>query len=94
MKFVINRCYGGFGLSNEARKALGMTENEWDSEIRRDDPELIKVVEEMGEDAEGSSADLEIVEIPDDATDWEVDEYDGLERIIYVEDGKLHYAYH
>lgn len=46
----------------------------------RSDPLLIQVVEELGRDADGDCAELKIVEIPD-GTDYEIDEYDGIERI-------------
>ncbi len=46
----------------------------------RTDPLLIKIVEELGEEANGRCAELKIVEIPD-GTDWEIDQYDGLETI-------------
>lgn len=49
-------------------------------EIKRDDPYLIKVVEELGEESFGLCAELKIVEIPDDV-DWEISEYDGMEHI-------------
>jgi hypothetical protein len=48
--------------------------------VERDDPNLIKVVEEMGDAANGACAKLEIVEIPDDAQ-WEISEYDGNEHV-------------
>lgn len=35
---------------------------------------------------------LEVVEIPEEATDWEIDEYDGQESITYVVDGKIYHA--
>jgi hypothetical protein len=46
----------------------------------RDDPDLIKVVQELGEKANGQCADLKIIEIPDDVN-YEIDEYDGCESI-------------
>lgn len=46
----------------------------------RTDPKLIQVIEELGKKANGSCADLKIVEIPDDV-DWEIDDYDGSETI-------------
>jgi len=49
-------------------------------DIKRDDPHLIKVVEELGEKANGRFANLKVVEIPDDV-EWEIDEYDGEEII-------------
>jgi len=51
-----------------------------DSDIERDDPILIQVVEELGEKANGMCASLKIVEIPDDV-DWEISEYDGNEHV-------------
>ena len=49
----------------------------------RTDPLLIKVIEELGDEASGSCAELRIVEIPD-GIDYEIDEYDGLEHIAEV----------
>ena len=46
----------------------------------RTDPLLVRVVEELGEAASGDLAQLAIVEIPD-RTDWELDDYDGIETI-------------
>ena len=51
-----------------------------ENDIQRDDPILIKVVEEMGETANGHCAELKIVEVPDDVK-WEISEYDGAETI-------------
>jgi hypothetical protein len=135
MKIVVNRCYGGFGLSHEAimryaeikgiqlfpireirdlnrdwtkpAKFLMIDDNKQiDNEllihyvtkplngdgtykedsywshynIERDDLSLVKVVEEMGNAANGDCAKLEVVEIPD-GIDWGIDEYDGIERV-------------
>jgi hypothetical protein len=49
-------------------------------DLKRDDPILIQVVKELGKEANGSCAELEIVEIPD-GINWEIDEYDGMERV-------------
>jgi len=48
--------------------------------VGRDDPVLVQVVEELGRQANGGYAQLEIVEIPDDV-DWEIEEFDGMEHI-------------
>jgi len=104
MKIVVNRCYGGFGLSDEAfekyleykdinyvkkegeRILGGINYYNTDGEILsyydipRDDPILVKVVEEFEEKVNDSFADLEIVEIPDDI-EWEIEEYDGNEWV-------------
>lgn len=46
----------------------------------RASPYLVQAVEELGEKANGSSAKLSIVEIPD-GTDYYIDDYDGQESI-------------
>jgi len=132
MKLVINKCYGGYGLSDEAylwlasnfgipikkyvdekfssetRKYLPEPANagevifdrdlaedklnysslrrlsgrywaiDWDE--KRDDPRIVACVETLGDKANGTHAKLVVVEIPD-GTDWEIDEYDGIETV-------------
>ena len=128
MKVVVNRCFGGFGLSAEAirrylelkgkpcffykehfggknlivradgeegefhaytvTKDLGdrpscgeLNDNIFsDDSIERFDPDLLAVVEKMGDEANGRHAKLEIVEIPDDVK-WEISDYDGNEKV-------------
>ena len=132
MEIVINRCYGGFGLSYEAMmmwaKLKGMKLYSYASardkgghldfdkyvpyhpgdkdvfcihysknpltkrgdvrksgyvsehDIKRDDPDLVKVVRTLKKKADGEHAELKIVNIPD-GTEWELDEYDGIESI-------------
>jgi hypothetical protein len=80
-KFVINRCYGGFSLSEEGLNlynSLSEKTLRHSHDINRDDPFLIEVVETLGEKADGSVAQLEIVIIPEDL-DFEITEYDGME---------------
>lgn len=50
------------------------------SGIPRDDADLIRVVEEMGDSSWGGCAKLKVVEIPDDVK-WEISEYDGNEHV-------------
>ena len=49
-------------------------------QIGRDDPVLIRVVEEMGKSASGRCSSLRIVQIPDDV-DYTIEEYDGIEWV-------------
>ena len=77
MKVVINSCYGGFGLSKEAYKFLGL---EWGEYVSRTDPKLIECVETLGTKANGFFANLRVIEIPDDVK-WEITEYDGCEQV-------------
>lgn len=84
MKIVINSCFGGFSLSKEACEFLGV---KWDKRFghgrwlgSRTDERLIQCIETLGERANGTSAHLTIVEIPDDV-EWEIEEYDGRECV-------------
>jgi len=134
MKIVVNKCFGGFALSDKAirrilqikekgcylytqtmykhregknkyervgldEKSKGFitytfTEDQGDSfenfpkdggyfyegDLPRTDAALIQAVEELGKEANGSHADLEVIEIPD-GIEWELNEYDGIESI-------------
>lgn len=100
VKIVLNKCYGGFGLSEKAGQALlakgwtltskdlspktliqGDGKNYYlssdDSDVRRD-PDLVEVVETLGKEANGPSADLKVVLL-----DIQLDilEHDGKERV-------------
>ena len=110
MKIVINKCFGGFGLSEEAiflygkKKGINIIKDKKksnslashyyideikngnyfsDRDIKRNDPALVEVVNELGEKADGAYSELKIVEIPDDMK-WEIDEYDGKEWVSEV----------
>ena len=84
MKVVINRCYGGFGLSDEVfsrYNAITGKNYQAEYEIQRSDPVLIQVIEELGLEASGGLfSKLKIVEIPDGIS-WFVSDYDGMEHI-------------
>ena len=82
---VINDDWGGFSLSDEAearyKQMSGASDEDFTYyDIERDDPYLVHIVREMGEDANGSYSSLKIVEIPGDV-DWEIGEYDGREWV-------------
>jgi hypothetical protein len=82
MKVVINKCYGGYGLSKAAYKFL---RKKWDGYgfaffEDRVNPKLVKCVEALGEEADGDCAKLKVVEIPD-GVDFEIKEHDGFEHI-------------
>ncbi len=52
----------------------------WEYDLDRDDPALVKAVEELGTKANGAYAKLKIVEIPAEV-EWHIEEYDGREWI-------------
>lgn len=54
-------------------------------DFERDDPALLQVVAELGDKANGPAAALRIVEVT--AGDrWRIDEYDGNESVMTVDD--------
>ena len=113
-KVAINRCFGGFGITDEAfekllqRKGIAFEKVEkedssffgasyyqaghagdnefyishYDFYDDRSDPDLIAVIEELGEEANGYAAEIGIVEIPDDVNgNWYIHDYDGMEWV-------------
>ena len=92
MRIVINKCYGGFSVSEELANRLGL-KNGYCAEEMRTDERLIEAVLEDREKASGECARLAVVDVPDEATDWRIDEYDGFESITYVLNGKMYEAY-
>lgn len=89
MKMIINDCFGGFGVRQEVLDELEL--NDFNEEELRTAARLIEEIEN-GKDVSDDCAELKVVEIPDESTDYYLDEYDGLESITYVLNGKLHWA--
>ena len=88
---VINRRYGGFGISREARELYNKyyleiynkTGDYHDYDVDRTDPILVRVVEELGEQADGGFAKLKVIEVPDDI-EWTINDNDGIEWVAEV----------
>jgi len=89
-KVVINACYGGFGLSDEAiamyRERKGIAADErttYADELARDDADLIAVVEALRENANAHYSELKVVKVPMwlQEKGWTIEEYDGAEHI-------------
>lgn len=93
MKVVINKCYGGFSISKKAAEYMAERASEiakkdlsvpseyfYSYNYERTDPLLIEAIETLGKEANGYSANLAIIEIPNDI-DWYIYEYDGMESI-------------
>lgn len=88
MKIVINTCFGGFWLPDKALETLGPDTDTYT--LDRSDPRLVSCVDDVCLHCRNDVCSLEIAEIPDNATDWYIFEYDGLETLVYVVDGKIH----
>ena len=84
MKMVINANYGGFGLDVAEQYEDWVRNFEGD----RTNAELVEFVETHPDEC----GDLAVITIPEEATDWEMDEYDGWESVIYVLNGKIVHA--
>lgn len=84
MKLVINETYGGYGygVADEFEGLVLKYEDD------RTTPEFVAFVEGHPNDC----GDLNVVEIPDESTDYLIDEYDGAETVYYVVDGKIYTA--
>lgn len=91
MKIVYNACYGGFSLSDKAIaryweiKATPIPERWYNRNIKRDDPILVQVVEELKDEANGDFANLQIKDVPS-GIKWRIDEYDGYEDVMTPDD--------
>ena len=83
MKIVVNADFGGYGynVSDQYEDLVERYEND------RTNPELIAFVENHPNDC----GDLKVRTIPDNTTDWDIQDYDGDETLIYVVDGKIRY---
>ena len=89
MKLVLNKCYGCFSVGDEAMRALCLNSP---FEADRYDAKLIALVEINAKFTSGEYSALYVVEIPDEITDYHIIATEGYESIIYVLDGKLHWA--
>ena len=94
MKILRNRKYGGYSISENVLDKVGIDREDigWPrySDIMfgysdRDNPKLIDFFEHRPE----YLGDLEVVEVPDEATDYRIFDYDGAETVFYVVNGHI-----
>ena len=98
MKVVINTQHGEFSLSKNAirlyRQYAAAVEPAGERmpnviippgyrAADRADPILVRVVEELGSEADGEFARLKVIEVPDDVK-WTIDDYFGAEWVAEV----------
>ena len=85
-KIVYNACYGGFGISEKAEARYWELKGEtrpvewYSNDLDRTDPILVRVVEELGEEADTLFSDLRIEEL-EAGTRYRIEEYDGYESV-------------
>lgn len=90
LKFIVNRCYGGFNINSHTFDRLGLDEDEYygANELRYN-KDLIAMIEN-GDNVNKFTSYLKVVELPKETTDYVITDYDGMETVIYVVDGKIH----
>lgn len=94
-KVAYNRCFGSFGLSEEAiheLRKLGLSvdhhgclegDEDW-AEVSRHDPRLVQVVESLGERANRPRSELGIKALR--GSRYVIREYDGRESVVEPDD--------
>lgn len=87
MKIVLNKAWGGFSLPEGFKTLYNITTIDEEWAVERTDERLVHYVELNGGGTKWG--DLKVVKVPDICTDWELNDYDGLESITYVMGGKL-----
>ena len=106
MKILVNCCFGGFDLNEKAELILEDKNTYYDINKvhvpsvnfydyydydERTHPKLIKMVEN-GESINGKYGSIRVAEIPDESTDFTIIDYDGVESVLYILNGKINYA--
>ena len=93
MKLVINNSWGPFEVPAQFKYLENQSKDPKLLDIRKD-PDLIKWVEEHPEgfDVNYGRMVLKVVDIPDESTDYVILDYDGVESVYFVVDGKLYGA--
>lgn len=82
IKIVINKEYGGFGLSKESKDLYKELSAVDINHPKRHDPYLVDVIEKLGDRANGKYSKLIIELIPSVFKDcYEINEYDGLKNV-------------
>lgn len=91
-KIVYNACFGGVGLSKEAKTLLMERHPELKEEVDgeayldfraldRTDPRLVEIVELLGKKANSRCADLKVTK-PCSPNTWKISNYDGAETVV------------
>lgn len=88
MKYVINEAFGGFEIPDEVLNnpkfiTIENPDDFDDSPDIRTNPILIDWVKH------NPNSELAIVNIPDEATDYMINDYDGYESVYAVINGKI-----
>ena len=76
------KSFNNYGSEHDGHYVSGYISTEGD--YPRHDPELVKTVEDLGSEANGSHAHLKIKELKGNR--YVIDEYDGSERVVEPDD--------
>ena len=79
---LYNNCYGGWGISNKARKLYELRKTNNSNNRKRNDPILIQIYNELGDEFDNKYSNSAIAKIPKKYENYYyISEYDGLEKI-------------
>lgn len=92
MKLVIYGHYGGFYIPKELEDHFKKLLGDDFRKYRYSGNEPIRTDEKFIEYVRNNDTEFAIADIPENATDYMIDKYDGLETVYYVLDGKIHEA--
>lgn len=87
-KIVINTCFGGFSLSEQAYQEMNIKWDgygyDFDEPEKRTNRKLIACIEKLREKANGRFADLRVIKIPYNH-EFYIYDYDGVEKVYSAE---------
>ena len=89
MQIILNKDYGGFMVPDEICKLLHCDQFDTSMSIRTN-PTFIQWIKQKKKN--GEDTDFRVVEIPDNASDYLIEDFDGDEWMYFVVNGKIYEA--
>lgn len=77
---LVEEHQGTFGFTYFYIGEVSENTHFWESDIPREDEDLVEIVERLGKEADGKFSSLKVVEIPEEVN-WYIEEYDGREHV-------------
>ena len=86
IEVLYNSTYGGYDLSDKAKKLFEERKTNEDSEYDRDTPLMLQIFHELGDEFDGSYCKVKIKKIPKKYKNfYEITDYDGREDVVIDE---------
>lgn len=95
MKLLLNKCFGSFSLNPNNTQLLEKLNhicpiNSLEFRANKDVINILEDYMKKGYNINSEHSKITIVDIPDNITDFTIQDYDGWEICIFVIDGKLY----